>query len=61
MDRVVVMNDEQLQQAIDLLKAADLELTTLGEQIPDDDESSTRQHFNNASAQVREALGILDA
>lgn len=53
------MNDEQLQQVVDLLEAANLELTTLGELIPDDDESSTRQHYNNASAEVREALGIL--
>jgi hypothetical protein len=55
------MNDEQLGQAIDLLEAANLELITLGERIPDDDESNTRQHYNNASAQVKEALGILNS
>jgi hypothetical protein len=58
---VVLMNDEQLQQLTDLLVAANQELIQLGKQIPDDDESATRQHYNNASAQVREALGILDA
>jgi hypothetical protein len=57
----LLVNDEQLQQVIDLLAAANLELITLGESIPDDDESNERQHYNNASAQVREALGILTA
>jgi CRISPR/Cas system CSM-associated protein Csm4 (group 5 of RAMP superfamily) len=54
------MNEEQLQQVIDLLEAANSELMTLGESIPDDDESDARQHYNNASAQVQEALGILN-
>jgi hypothetical protein len=55
------MNDEQAQQLVDLLEAANLELTTLGEWIPDNDESDARMHFNNAAAQVKEALGILNA
>jgi hypothetical protein len=54
------MNDEQLQQVIDLLEAANLELITLGERIPEDDESNARQHYNNASAQVKEALNMLN-
>jgi hypothetical protein len=54
------MNDEQMQQAIDLLEAASLELVTLGNLIPDDDELNTRQHLNNATGEVREALGILN-
>jgi hypothetical protein len=54
------MNDEQRQQVIDLLEAASLELTTLGEWIPDNDESDARQHYNNASAQVKEALSTLN-
>jgi hypothetical protein len=54
------MNDEQLQQVIDLLEAASLELVTLGKRIPDDDEQDTRQHLNNATGEVREALGILN-
>ena len=53
------MNEEQLQQVIDLLDAANSELTTLGQWVPDD-ESDARQHYNNASAQVQEALGILN-
>jgi hypothetical protein len=54
------MNTEQLQKLMDLLEAANLELSTLGKWIPDDDESDARQHYNNASAQVQEALGILN-
>jgi hypothetical protein len=53
------MNDEQLQQVVELLQAANSELTTLGGLIPDDDESDIRQHYNNAAAEVSEALGIL--
>ena len=44
---------------LDLLSAADLELTTLGLRIPDDYESNARTHFNSAAAQVKEALAIL--
>ena len=54
------MNDEQLQRVTDLLEAASLELVTLGNEIPDDDELSTRQHLNNATGEVQEALGILN-
>jgi hypothetical protein len=54
------MNDEQLQRLTDLLEAANLELVTLGNGIPDDDELDTRQHLNNATAEVQEALDILN-
>jgi len=54
------MNEDQLQRARTLLDAANLELVALSGQIPDDDESDERQHYNNASAQVREALDILN-
>jgi hypothetical protein len=55
------MNDEQLQRAIELLEAASLELVTLGNRIPEDDELNTRQHLNNATGEVQEALGILNS
>ena len=55
------MNDEQLQQVLELLEAASLELATLGNLIPDDDELNTRQHLNNATGEVQEALGILNS
>jgi hypothetical protein len=56
---MLFMNDEQLQQVVELLQAANSELTTLGGLIPDDDESDIRQHYNNAAAEFSEALGIL--
>jgi hypothetical protein len=55
------MNDEQLQQVIDLLEAASLELATLGTLVPDNDELDSRQHLNNATGEVQEALGILNS
>jgi len=54
------MNEEQLQRVRDLLEAANLALVTLGSRIPDDDELDTRQHLNDATAEVQEALGILN-
>jgi len=54
------MNEEQLQRVIELLEAANLALVTLGNQIPDDDELNSRQHLNDATAEVQEALGILN-
>jgi hypothetical protein len=55
------MDDEQLQRAMEPLEAASLELVTLGNLIPDDDELNTRHHLNNATGEVQEALGILNS
>jgi hypothetical protein len=54
------MNEEQLQRVVELLEAASLALVTLGSRIPDDDELNTRQHLNDATAEVQEALSILN-
>lgn len=57
------MNDEQLNEIVDLLNAADSALVELGQRLPDleDDDPNMENPYIRAAAAVRSALTILES